>query len=332
LRPLELTLRGFRSYAEESTFDWEGRGLVGVVGPTGSGKSSILDAISFALYGKTPRIERDTKSLINQRRDAMHVALTFEVDDERYKAVRSLRRGGSSAHAFYRIDDGADVELADKSREMTEQLEALLGLDFDAFRRSVLLAQNQFSRFLEATGTERNQVLKGVFDFGRLDAMRAIAKERLDVLDSRLAVLAGRRATADVDRAELVSKTTELGAAEQRAAALELLREPFEEVKGRIAAAEARAKREKERLDRLDGLARRIPSQAETAELFVAAESAESGVAAAGESLIVATGEREAASARVSDVLAPVGGKGGLATAGDAVANWKAARDRLAEA
>ena len=332
MRPLELTLRGFRSYAEESTFDWEGRGLVGVVGPTGSGKSSILDAVSFALYGKTPRVERDTKSLINQRRDAMHVALTFEIDGERYKAVRSLRRGGSSAHAFYRIDDAVDIELADKSREMTEQLEVLLGLDFDAFRRSVLLAQNQFSRFLEATGTERNQVLKGVFDFGRLDEMRAIAKDRLDALGSRLAVLADRRATADVDRAELVSKTVELSVAEQRAAALELLREPFEEVKERIAAAGARAEREKDRLDRLDGLARRIPSQAETAELFVAAETAESSVTVAHQELIAATGEREAASSRVSDVLAQVGGKGGLTTAGDAVASWKAARDRMAEA
>ena len=332
MRPLDLTLRGFRSYAEESTFHWEGRGLVGIVGPTGSGKSSILDAVSFALYGKTPRIERDTKSLINQRRDAMHVALTFEIDGKHYKAVRSLRRGGSSAHAFYRVDDGVDVELADKSREMTEQVEVLLGLDFDAFRRSVLLAQNQFSRFLEATGTERNQVLKGVFDFGRLDAMRAIAKDRLDALGSRLAVLADRRATADIDRAALVSKTAELSAAEQRAAALELLREPFEEVKERIAAAGARAEQEKNRLDRLEGLARRIPSQAETAELFIAAETAESNVGVARQALIVATGEREAASSVVSDVLLQVGGKPGLTTAGDAVANWKAARDRMVEA
>ena len=54
MRPLELTINGFRSYAEETRFDWRGRHLVGVVGPIGSGKSSILDAIAFALYGKTP--------------------------------------------------------------------------------------------------------------------------------------------------------------------------------------------------------------------------------------------------------------------------------------
>jgi len=62
MRPLELRLKGFRSYREETVFDWRGRHLVGVVGPIGAGKSSILEAIAFALYGKTPTFERDTKS------------------------------------------------------------------------------------------------------------------------------------------------------------------------------------------------------------------------------------------------------------------------------
>ena len=59
MRPRELTLEGFRSYRSSSTFDWRDRRLVGIVGPIGAGKSSILDAISFALYGKTPNVERD---------------------------------------------------------------------------------------------------------------------------------------------------------------------------------------------------------------------------------------------------------------------------------
>ena len=66
MRPLELTIEGFRSYRERVTFDWRGRRLVGIVGPIGSGKSSILDAVSFALYGKTPQVEGATKSLIHQ--------------------------------------------------------------------------------------------------------------------------------------------------------------------------------------------------------------------------------------------------------------------------
>jgi exonuclease SbcC len=52
MRPLDLTLEGFRSYADRARFDWRGRRLVGIVGPIGSGKSTILDGIAFALYGR----------------------------------------------------------------------------------------------------------------------------------------------------------------------------------------------------------------------------------------------------------------------------------------
>ena len=66
MRPLELTIEGFRSYRGATTFDWRDRRLVGIVGPIGAGKSSILDAVAFALYGKTPGIGSATKSLIHQ--------------------------------------------------------------------------------------------------------------------------------------------------------------------------------------------------------------------------------------------------------------------------
>jgi exonuclease SbcC len=183
MRPRELTLRGFRSFADQTTFRFEGRGLVGIVGPIGSGKSSILDAISFGLYGKTPKIERDTKSLISQRRNSLHVELVFEVDGAAWRVVRSLRRSGAPAHTLYRTDADGEHEVADKAREVTERISELLGMEFEAFRRSVLLAQNQFAGFLEATPTERNQVLKGGFGFDRLDAMREVAKGRLDVME-----------------------------------------------------------------------------------------------------------------------------------------------------
>ena len=89
MRPLELTVEGFRSYREPVTFDWRGRRLVGIVGPIGAGKSSILDAIAFALYGKTPGVGSATRSLIHQLCSEAHVALTFEVEGQVWKAVRA---------------------------------------------------------------------------------------------------------------------------------------------------------------------------------------------------------------------------------------------------
>ena len=82
-----------------------------VEGPIGAGKSSILDAVVFALYGKTPGIGAATKSLIHQLCDEAHVALTFEVGDEVWKAVRAPKRKGQSGHQLVRLaSDDPDAD------------------------------------------------------------------------------------------------------------------------------------------------------------------------------------------------------------------------------
>ena len=97
MRPLELKVRNFRSYfGDETVFDFRGRTLVGVVGAIGSGKSSILDAIAYALYGRTPSGGAATKALIHQRSNEAAVSLRFEVEGEIYEVVRSMRRKGAS--------------------------------------------------------------------------------------------------------------------------------------------------------------------------------------------------------------------------------------------
>ena len=115
MRPLELKLRNFKSFFGEGfEFDFRGRHLVGIVGPIGSGKSSILDAISFALYGKTPSVAANTKSLIHQRADDAAVSLRFEVEGEVWEAVRMLRRKGASQHALYRYAHDSAVDPIEK--------------------------------------------------------------------------------------------------------------------------------------------------------------------------------------------------------------------------
>jgi DNA repair protein SbcC/Rad50 len=325
MRPRELTIRGFRSYADEATFDFSGRSLIGIVGPIGSGKSSILDAVSFALYGKTPRIERDTKSLINQRRDSLHVALTFEVDGSQWKAVRSLRRGGASAHALYRVEDGEDREVADRARDVNETIESVLGLDFEAFRRSVLLAQNQFAEFLEATPVQRGSVLKGVFGFDRLDAMRDATKGRLDAVKGSLHVLTERRASADADRAALPAKQEALTAALARSAALEELRASVGAVDEAIRSAEARGAQAVADEEALDSVAPQIPAREETSELFATASTAEEDLAAAITRLQEATELAAAAAEKHGATLSAVGGAEAVDAAADLVARAQAA-------
>src|SRR3989304_3958564 len=152
MRPRELTMRGFRSYADETRFWFPGRGLVGIVGPNGSGKSSILDAISFALYGKTPKIERDTKSLISQRRDTLQVELVFEVDGTVWRAGRALRRNGAPRQHLMARRASAEADR----RELETRSVALAAADerartLGALRESVLQA-DEVLREAEARG------------------------------------------------------------------------------------------------------------------------------------------------------------------------------------
>jgi exonuclease SbcC len=234
MRPHELTLKGFRSYRGETTFDFAGRRLVGIVGPIGAGKSSILDAVAFALYGKTPTYERDTKSLIHQQADACHVSLRFEVEGQHWRAVRALRRKGASGHQLQRLDptDPTAPPLEDVQGEkpVRVRVEQLLGMDFNAFCRSVLLAQGRFADFLRATERERNEVLKGVFGYERFDAALEAAKRRVSAARLLLESLAR-------EGGALAEARAALGLAQERLAAAASNLERFEAARAKVEAA-----------------------------------------------------------------------------------------------
>ncbi|MBA2338516.1 MAG: SMC family ATPase, partial [Acidimicrobiia bacterium] len=225
MRPLELRLRNFRSYfGPEAVFDLRDRGLLGVVGPIGSGKSSLLDAVAFALYGRTPAGGEATTALIHQRADNGAVQLRFEVDGEIWEVVRSLRRKGQSQHALYRYPEdrpGVDpVEKITQDRPVNDRIRDLLGLDFDAFGRSVLLAQGRFAEFLTAGAAARDRVLKGVFGHDRIDQMKQQARDRSQALAAELAGVEGRLHHIDRLQERLAAKAADLEQLEQR---LELL-------------------------------------------------------------------------------------------------------------
>ena len=241
MRPLELVVSGFRSYADKTTFDWRERHLVGIVGPIGSGKSSILDAIAFALYGKTPATSSDTKTLINQRDELAQVQFTFRVDHNAWQVVRAIKRRGQSQHALYPFDEekweAISGEAITGATAVTARIEQLLGLDFDAFRRSVLLAQNHFAEFLNARPSDRDNVLKGVFGLDRVDAMREIARDHQRTAEADAKDLERRLDEVAQARARLAGWQGERTAAEMRRRALEALRPRIEALNAEAQAA-----------------------------------------------------------------------------------------------
>lgn len=93
MRPLSLELQGFTAFRQHTTLDFSDLELFALVGPTGSGKSSLLDAMTFALYGTTPRLgSTGLDALISQGERGLSVSLTFEVGGETYRVARSKGR------------------------------------------------------------------------------------------------------------------------------------------------------------------------------------------------------------------------------------------------
>ncbi|MDH3730386.1 MAG: SMC family ATPase [Acidimicrobiia bacterium] len=315
MRPHRLVLRGFRSFADETTIDFAGRSLVGVAGPIGSGKSTLLDAVAFSLYGQTPTVGKQTKSLINQRQDSAHVEMWFGVADETWRAVRALRRKGQSAHSLekYSAVDGDRLELIEGEKAVNAKVAELLGLDFHAFGRSAMLAQNQFARFLDATGGERDAVLKGVFGLDRIEAVRDIAKARRDAASRDLEELDRRRADVETDRAALAAATEELEPATTAVAAFE----KAAKVEAKLTAlanknADDKIKAEAAVAD-LAALASRLPSRTETATLLAASLADAEDIAVAEKALAKATREHTAAADGLAEVILTTGDREALA-------------------
>ncbi len=315
MRPRELTIRGFRSYRDEVTIDFRGRRLIGIVGPIGAGKSTILDAVAFALYGKTPRVQRDTRSLINQLADAAHVQLTFEVDGQIWRATRAIRRKGAGHPKLEQLaEDTADaavLETVVQDRPVRDRIERLLGMDFDAFGRSVLLAQNQFADFLLATDKPRNEVLKGVFGYERFDDALAVVREHVARAEATAAALDDEGVRLTDALAALEEARAAAVEATARRAVLDALRPQVEEIDRADAADAARSMAATEELARLERLAAQLPA-AEDLEAVITAdadaqavvEKAAQLVADAEEVRLAAEAARAAAEERSGDLQA----------------------------
>ena len=149
MRPLNLRMKGFGAFREDTEVDFTDVELAALVGPTGSGKSTIIDGLTFALFGSVARYDdsRVVAPVINQLDTEARVALDFEVGGELYTAVRVVRRttdGATTKEA--RLEKGETI-LAGRASEMAPAVERLLGLDFDRFTKTVVLPQGRFAQF-----------------------------------------------------------------------------------------------------------------------------------------------------------------------------------------
>ncbi len=176
MRPLKLRIAGLRSYRTERTVDFADLSLVAIIGPTGAGKSSLLEAITYALYGASTWDKRGVKELIADAAPAMSVSLQFEADAEVWQVTRMISRKTGASHELLCLSN-PEVAKIDGDRPVNARIEELVGLDYDGFCACVLLPQGKFEQLLKATRKERASVLKGILRLDELDRIRDHAIE-----------------------------------------------------------------------------------------------------------------------------------------------------------
>lgn len=191
MRPTTLTLDGFQSYLEPQTIDLTSINAAAVTGPVGAGKTTLIDAIVFSLYGRV-RYAHAKDSVIHTAAKAMTVELDFTAHDAAWRIRRTMKRtksgsGFNSKAYLYRIDPttGTETSQGDSSGNVTPTNAAILdliGLNYEAFRATSLIEQGQSGTFAAADPGTRYDIFANIIDLDRYAAAEEKARaERNDL-------------------------------------------------------------------------------------------------------------------------------------------------------
>ncbi|WP_449407616.1 AAA family ATPase [Microbacterium maritypicum] len=265
-----LEVEGFGPFRARQTVDFDAfadDGIFLIEGRTGAGKSSILDAVCFGLYGGVPRYEGGDKRLRSDHcepDDVTEVVVEFSTPAGRYRVRRSpeyerpKRRGGgmttqASAVQLDTMIGGEWIGLAAKEREAAYELDEILQLSREQFLQVILLAQNRFSEFLLAGSRDRQALLRRLFGTERFEDVQARFDERRRAAEQDLS--AGLAAvSARLDEAErLVAATIPEGATDDAQDGAEVVAAPIGDA----------SRTSEERLEVLDRSRARAEYQAE---------------------------------------------------------------------
>ena len=226
MRPLELRVKGFTSFRDEQTVDFRDLDLFVITGPTGAGKTSLLDAMTFALYGSVPRMGKQGLSeLVTHGQAEARVLLQFSVDGQEYRVARRLPRKAAQSATFERLDGDEWVNIVDGGgvRAVNGALVDLVKLDFESFCKAVMLPQGEFAAFLKGDPGERRETLVrllGLSYFERMQRMAGGRARELTAAASRIdELLADELAGATAETVAAATKA--LDEAKARAEGLE---------------------------------------------------------------------------------------------------------------
>ena len=196
MRPRRLIMEGFLAYRHRCEVDFTDVDLFVLSGPTGAGKSSVIDGMTFALYGTIPRLDdrRSVTPVISALSDQARVSFEFSVGDEVYTAVRLVHRNRSGEA---RLQRGEEV-LASGPAEVTSGVTGLLGLTYDHFTKAVVLPQGAFADFLTDRPADRQALLRALLEIGLFEQVMQLANVRASTARSRAESMQERLDKLDV--------------------------------------------------------------------------------------------------------------------------------------
>ncbi len=197
--PIQLTIEGLYSYQNRQTIDFNHlieAGLFGIFGAVGSGKSSILEAITFALYGNSDRLGATNfaYNMMNLKSNKLYIEFEFyNYENKRFKIVREYKRNGKNFDKI--VNSGAVLyEFINQDWLPLNHLdtEQVIGLSSENFRRTIIIPQGKFKEFIELKSTARTQMMKEIFDLHRFDLQDKVAsivkknQSEIDQLEGKL--------------------------------------------------------------------------------------------------------------------------------------------------
>ena len=241
MKPLFLSIEGLQSFQEKQSIDFEkiGRdGLFGIFGPTGSGKSTIIDGMTLALYGSIVRFKdkaSETKDsfdieAINKNSDSACVNFKFKVGENVYRAERTYKIGKKSgkinktAVLFKILEDGSEIKIAENYKDIYHEIkENILGLTLEDFTRSVVLPQGNFSQFLKLDGKEKRDMLERIFNLEKYgDILSKKANSCKYALENKMKELDIEISSIGFNEEELILNEAELEKAEKELSELKI--------------------------------------------------------------------------------------------------------------
>ena len=203
MRPIQLTMNAFGPYRGEVALDFTDFGASSIFlisGPTGSGKTTVFDAITYALFNRASGEARELDMLKSQfatDEDECFVELTFEMVTDQYRVRRRPQQTGPGVRTKTRnlpaeVEFYKEETLLETGRDANDAIENLLGLSADQFRQIVMLPQGEFRRLLLSNSNKKEEIFRSIFGTQRIQHFQETLKERRKQLRSEYKVFESR--------------------------------------------------------------------------------------------------------------------------------------------